>query len=271
MNNKNDKQKNSHKQLPKSVLKKFSTREYRTDEKGYCVVNNMIYRMDMQGNMTYVDIKKANAEKGYYEMGVEKQLSYYESAFGEVTRKIIKMCTNKSQNKHIITSKDLTTIRKYCALCIIRSELFVDAVRRHSDYIDLIANEPQNIVAGAYFDESEIIDNFFNDFNFTVLTSSEEGRFILPQSGIIVYPCWTDCDIIIPISTKVAIWLAKINFIDDKAKTLYAYNINDKVVDLLNKKFVEFEKKYNKKAIYAQNKYDLEKYREFLISAGEVR
>lgn len=70
------------------------------------------------------------------------------------------MCTNKSQNKHIITSKDLTTIRKYCALCIIRSELFVDAVRRHSDYIDLIANEPQNIVAGAYFDESEIIDNF---------------------------------------------------------------------------------------------------------------
>ena len=73
--------KDSHIQIPKSLLKPFSLPKSDVDSSGKKVKYNKVFMMDMEGNISDIDIKDANTEKGYYEDIIETVLLKKYEAF----------------------------------------------------------------------------------------------------------------------------------------------------------------------------------------------
>lgn len=261
--------KNSHIQLPKSILEGFSFQEKITNEMGYPETKNYIYCMDMEGNITKIDISDANVQHGYYENEVEELFSLFESAFGEVKAKIKAALKSREKGflKLSLPQNTESVIKKYCALCLIRSEEFVKGIAKKSLFIDVLANTPPNVVAYTYMRKPELVDKLFESKSFSFAFSTAT-KFILPQRGMYLISRSNSFDVYIPISPNIAIVLTEYAVIDNDG-VLIVGEANDHDVEILNKIGIKTEIKYNQRAIYAQSEDDLIKYRDFLLSLKE--
>lgn len=260
---------NSHIQLPRLILKSFSTVEHTTNENGFPEKHRMVYMIDMDGNISKQDIEEVNAEKGYYEDVIEKEvLATIEGAFGETRAKILSAISKAGSGNIVklnITEEDVSIMKKYCALCIIRSEKLVEEISKKSLFMQFYQNAPQNIVAYMYANQPELVDYIISNHNVTLIINRlKDEQFILLQHGLIVYSHKDDkkLEIMMPIAPNVAIL-----FTNEEVKIgnkLTILEVSAKHVSEFNRLAIRFEKLYNKKAVYAKRKCDLEKYKEFI-------
>lgn len=257
---------NSHIQIPKSVLEGFSTSKHILNDKGFYEAHKVIFQMDMEGKICEKDIKETNTQFGYFEDIIEKEvLSTIETSFGNIKAKAIKVIKNIEQGKCLdilITEKELSAVKKYCSLCYVRSENFVQQVQRKSIMKDFIANEPQNTVIYVYLQYPEIVDSLFNNLDLFVIKNASPINLLLPQCGMIMRQNSTtkEISVFIPISAKICLMLSS-------GQNLKFVSLMDKdFVGKLNKFLIESEFNNNHKAIYAKNKSDLEHYKDYLLS-----
>lgn len=256
----------SHIQMPKSVLEGFSTLNKVANDKGYYETRNIVFAMDMDGNISEINIKDANTLFGYYEDIIEsKILPAFETAFGDVKANIVRFIKDIDKNKSTqitLADSDLVAIKKYCALCFVRSQNFVQNVQEKSILSDMLANEPQNAVMYIYMQHPEIIDFLFAPLNFFILKNQSEINLLLPQSGLTIRQSSTTgaLSVFIPITDRICLMLSSATNHDKLAA------MNDGFVDKLNKYMIESEYVNNHKTIFAKQKSDLERYQSHLLS-----
>lgn len=258
----------SHIQIPKSVLEGFSTKQKITNEQGLSESINVVYLMDMDGNISEQNIKDANTQFGYYEDPIEKgYLPIIESAFGEIKAKI-KQAVKHRQSGAVditLTDEDILAVKKYCALCMVRSEKFVETINSKSLFIDMIANEPQNTVIYQYARNPEVVDKFFSAHNLSFLTNDTKINLILPQHGIMILgkEQKTKYDVFVPVAPNLVLLLIEDDVMDNALWKVGRLSAEE--VDKLNKFAIDIEFNNNHKAIYAKSKQDLERYRAWLL------
>ena len=169
--------------------------------------------------------------------------------------------TLKKQGYEYI-EKDVLAIKKYCSLCWIRSPKFVSDVYKKSALIELLANSPQNVVAYKYLTDSNIVDIYFSNLNFTIIENNTALNYILPQMGILVLGdlSLTNYNVYIPITAKLLILLTTEKTVFENK--LVIRTMTDEMVDKFNKKCIEVEFNNNEGILYAKNEQDILRYKE---------
>lgn len=256
---------NSHIQLPKSVLKGFSFKEKSLNDRKKPESKSYIYCMDMNGKISKVDIKDANTEFGYYEDCVETIFSDIESRWGEIRKGIIESLKNKEWDRVVLKlPKDtLDVIKKYFALCVIRSENLAKEVQRKSVFMSFLENSPANTVVYTYMQEPEIVDKLVENKDFSVMIAPQE-RLVLPQSGFYAVKKDSNFDIMIPISPQYVINLTHDNVYDENKNRVF-YKMQESDLEQLNKHAIMFEVRHNQRAIYSRDESILAQYKEYML------
>lgn len=264
--------KNSHIQLPASVINEFSQPESFINSRGFKETHQYTYCLhrDLVIEKLRVD-KEANTEKGYYENPIEEDLSIIETHFGRAKNKVLELKDYLLYNKNIPKEKtifselEILSIVKYCSICWMRSPVFAKAVEEKSFAIKagLIANEPQNIVLMQYFNDPDIVDRYFSDMNMTFIINNSNVDFILPQIGFVSPKTFDEnqFEVYIPIHPKAAIYLTHKEVIIDGSLVVYCVGEHD--VDYINKLSINNEFHNNVGNIYAENEADILRYKEF--------
>lgn len=263
---------NSHIQLPRSILEGFSVRKTITNQRDQHKITKTVFCMDMEGNISEQDIKEINTEFGYYENEVEtKILARVESAFGQIKNKIITALKKRdcSSIEILITETDISAVRKYCSLCVIRSQKFVNDVANKSLMINHLRNEPQNAIAYHYTHNPDIVDKFFAKHNLTFLINQTENNLILPQYGILLLDKdhKTKYDVFIPVAPNLTLLLTQENVMENDRWNIG--RLSAEGVVKLNQFAVDIEFHYNHKALYGRTQNDLIMYRDWLLRPRE--
>ncbi len=258
----------SHIQIPKSVLEGFSTSKKIVNDKGFTETPKTIFAMDMEGNISEQNIKDANTRFGYFEDPIEKEyLPIIESAFGDIKKKIKQVIKNKNSAdvEITLTEENILAVKKYCALCTVRSEKFVEDIKQKSIFLDMLGNAPQNVALYQYARHPEIIDKWFSSLNLSFLTNDTKSNLILPQCGILILDKEqkSKYDVIIPVAPNLGFLLTEDDVMDNALWKVGRLSIEE--IDKLNKFAIDIEFQYNHKAIYAKTMQDLEKYRTWLL------
>ena len=250
--------KDSHIQIPKSLLKAFSSPVSIENSLGLKETPNMIFKMDMEGNITQERIKDTNTEFGYYEDFIETTLlKSVEDAFGDFKARLMKSI--KANKLPIFTLDDVVVVQKFCSLCLIRSPSFVKDFTQKSVFIDFIANAPQNAVIYQYFKNPKHIDKYILGDNISYVKNETSINYVLPQFYAIgIRQKDNTIDYFIPITPKVLVRLTSAKTIIGKQLIIGLMRESD--VDNLNKYAIQQELLHNHIAIYAKEKGDLEKY-----------
>lgn len=261
---------NSHIQIPKSFLKKFSTSKDFINERGLPEKHKFTYRLNRQGDIEEQKIEKANTEFGYFEEEVETEFGKIESDFISARDNIIAFVNQaKSKNCTKFDEKDIQAVKRFCALCLIRSPLMAKGVSEKSLFVrlGLVANEPQNVVAMEHLNNLDEADRLFDGLEFTIVENESNINIILPQ--IAVYSMMFDDglkNIYLPVTPKVLFLFTSETVYKNGA--LHIFYANDKDIDALNKYAILSECRNNVGNIYGKFEQDLEKYKEFIISWG---
>lgn len=255
--------KDSHILIPKLLLKEFSTHVPIKNTKGQNENPKMVYKLDMNGKITQVNIKEENTEFGYYEDIIETEmLTTIETKFGDLKTRIL---NNLKLNNEVISfnKEDVITVKKFCSLCMIRSQSFVSEIKKKSLFIDIYGNAPQNVIMYQYFKSPELVDKYIVGNNLSYVKNETNMNYILPRYYVVGIKQENGVfDFFIPITTKILVRLTTEKTID--GQILYTGRMTDLDVDNFNKLAILYELKHNNQAVYAKNKDDLEKYVDFL-------
>lgn len=256
--------KDSHIQIPKSLLKPFSTPVSIVNALGLKETPDMVFKMDMEGNISQESIKEANTEFGYYEDIIETSLlKSIEDEFGDFKADLLKSV--KANALPVFSPSNITIVQKFCSLCLIRSQSFVNDIKKKSLFIDFIANAPQNAVVYQYFKDPTLVDKFILGDNISYIKNETNVNYILPQFYAIgMKQKDHTVDYFIPISPKVLVRLTSAKMII--GDQLIVGRMRESDVDNLNKFAIKQEFLNNHRAIYAKEKEDLERYVHFIKS-----
>ena len=227
----------------------------------------MVFKMDMEGNLSQVDIKEANTEFGYYEDAIESSLlKSIEDAFGDLKANLLNAI--KTNTLPVFSPKDIVVVQKFCSLCLIRSQSFINDIRKKSVFIDFIANAPQNAVIYQYFKEPKLIDDYIFGNNISYIKNETDINYVLPQFYAIgMRQEDGTIDYFIPVSPKVLLRLTSAQMIIGDQLIVGYMKKSD--VDNLNKYAIQQELSHNQKAVYAKEKEDLERYVPFIKSLSK--
>lgn len=254
---------NSHIQIPKGVLKGFSFSKGFINKLGKPERNNYVFCLKNANlNVEEISIDEANTEFGYYENEIEEAFCKYESDFVNAIKNIKKSLKILKKQGYEYIEKDVLAIKKYCSLCWVRSPKLVDGVYKKSALIELLANSPQNVVAYKYLNDSNIVDIYFNNLNFTIIENNTAINYILPQMGILVLGdlSLTNYNVYIPITAKLMILLTTEKTVFENK--LVIRTMTEEMVDKFNKKCIEVEFNNNEGILYAKNEQDILRYKE---------
>ena len=246
----------NHIQIPASILKEFSTVEHTQNIRGFYEKCNMIYRMNMNGEIDYVDINDCNVQIGFYTQEKEDELQRIESAFGEIKKRIKSASKTNSDNVRI-TKEEYQIIKSFFMLSLSRSEEYIKNIKKQILLKDFISGNLNEMI----MEQVEGYD-IFQNYLPNLIEIKGDANFVLPQKY------WYSFDIksvsfgVMPITPKIAIILTydKTNEEDVFSYTRYLHSR----VDDMNKIAIQQEYKDNHRAIYAKNKADLEKYVQYL-------
>lgn len=262
----------SHIQLPKSTLVRFSKPHSFTNSQGLPESFKGVYCLQKNGVIELQDIDNVNVEYGYFENEIECELSKIESRFMGAKQSIIKRVNALTKSKKLdnykyfgISSEDLLAVYKYCSICFVRSPIFVKYVNdsAFSMKIGLYENAPQNIVMMHYFNNANEIDDLFKNMGLSVLINHSSVNFILPQMGILFPNNIFDLQacVAIPITPKMVAVLERPYPQDLDIGTICEIGENE--VDKFNKLMIKDELLSNVGNIYAQREQDILRYKEF--------
>lgn len=232
---------NSHKQLPKCILKNFSDHGrlfcYDSLEKNYFVTSPNNF----------------NTEENYYSEEMEKQLSQnIEQPLGVLVA-VLKKAFNSPQV--LIKKNHFQTIYNYIYALLARSSnMFI------SVYEDLIFKEffaLQQIHDFTVADSFKLMqqDNFLKNYRITFLFNYTDDEILLASDGYTQYQAGQEIVLIVPISPKIAFMLYQGTDIYD-GKIVYA---NMEYLSRLNGITVEQQKQRGQGCVLASKKEQLEK------------
>ena len=232
---------NSHKQLPKCILKNYSD-------------HGRLYCYDVLGKTYFVTSpNNFNTEENYFSEGMERQLSQnIEQPLG-ILVSVLKRAFNSSQ---VLIKKNHTqTIYNYIYALLARSANMFNSV-----YEDLIFKEfftLQQIhdftVADSFKKMQQ--DNFLNNYKITFLFNRTADEILLASDGYTQYQAGKEIVLIVPISPKMAFILYQGTDIYD-GKIVQA---NVECLSRLNAITVEQQKQRGQGCVLASKKEQLEK------------
>lgn len=246
----------NHIQTPKSILKEFSKTEHIINNLGFPEKHNMVYQMNVNGEITKKDIKECNAEKGFYSQYKEAYLANIESLFGDVKSKILK---SDLSNAVVYSEEETEIVKAFFTISLSRSQNFRAEILKESEFASLLYGNIDEFIMQHI---EEDID-WFGDCTVSLIINRTKVNFVLPQK------CWykivSDASprFVSPVSPKIAVVLQR-----NKSGCLSAsQNIfleqNEDIYDL-NEYAIRQEMKVNKGAVFAKEKEDLEKYVQYL-------
>lgn len=216
---------NSHKQLPKFILKIFTDTGC---DKGKLFCYNVLDR-----TFSVTSPKLFNAEPDYYSEKMEQQLSKsFERPLGILVSRL-KEVFNSQQI--ILNRKEVQTIYNYLYMLLARSpkmhsvvqEKFVfEAFYTLQSIHDFTIDEALKLMRK---------ENLFNDYKLTVLFNRTEEDFLLASDGYTQYQAGQEIVLILPVSPKIAFMLYKGTDVHDGnivyATTEYLLRLNTITVE----------------------------------------
>lgn len=258
---------NSHVQIPKSILKDFSSHEVEITDKGPSQ-HNYVYSLNMDGSITKSDIKDCNTIFGYYEDKVEKEIiKKYEDLIGNIKTNIFSL---HKKGKITLKKSDSDVVKSFLTTIFLRSPERVKLYCENSTTWFLFATSPQNQLLYEYEKRKELFNKFFDGYNINIFQNKTKINFIIPQVcfyDILLSPN-KEVMFVFPISPGIAIVLIKNieKYIDADGVLLHQITTDERVIDRFNKNAIYAEYMYNKQNVYAKNREDLERYSDFITS-----
>lgn len=244
---------NNHIQVPKSILESFSFIENIKNDRGFYEKHNMIYQMGMDGVIVKKDIKDCDAQIGVYSDYKEQQLASIETAFGDIKKKIID--SEKANSELRLTEEEISLIRLFFMTSLSRSQEYVKQIKDGVILLQFISG-----LVDEYIMQEIEKETLFDEFMPCIIGNQTDENFILPQR------CWYSLHVngyalaVMPITPKTALAFYK----PDKRNGVAFPNTLKEQIDEMNRYAIYQEFHANKRAVYAKNKEDLEKYIPFL-------
>ena len=261
----------SHIQIPKSILKKFSIPENEF-KNNLRIKHNYVYSIDMSGQIIKKDIKDCNVMFGYFDDEVEQKIiKKYEDSIGEIKKKIFAFTKAKTIQ---LTPADNERVKEFLVTTLLRSPEMVKNYCNHSFTWFLFSNPPQNHLLYEYENYKKELNKMFQDYQLNIFVNKTKVNFIIPQ--LCFYDVrWSNKQTmyVFPISTNIAITLNQNieDYIAEDGVLEYQTTMDKAVIHKFNKSAIATEYNINKQNIYAKEEYDLKQYLPYLkeISQGE--
>ena len=192
-----------HIQIPKSLLKSFSTTKHTKNADGLPVKQQTVYVLNSDLEIQEKDIKDCNTQIGYYDLETEAQIARAETAFGDLKKKII---TTLDRGKSLsFDEKDLQVAQQFFRLCKYRSPNFHEKITEsvEKQFPDVDFTGFQNYIV-QHTPDLKVLKH---KNRLCVLYNETSQNFIIPQS------CWYLWGIpplqvaILPLTPKIALSL----------------------------------------------------------------
>jgi hypothetical protein len=251
---------NSHIQITKALLRKFSHKTVETNEFGTNTVDK-VYYLDLTDNKIKEEkINILGTEKGYYSDEVERFLcDDVESKLGEIIKIASEFQRGKS-NLFILSPKHKINIVNFFRFCLIRNENLIKEVNRNSVFSQLVGGYTKNyLLSNINLVDVELL---FNGYFPNLLINTSNVELVIPRN------CFYSAMVkgkptryIMPINPKVALVLIneteRFNLVKD-GKLLYLQIDQDKILKCFNQRALFDEKIYNNSFVVANRKDELE-------------
>ena len=247
-----------HIQIPKSILKPFSTVSHAINDDGNPIKQNITYVLDVDGNIFPQDIKDCNIKKGYYNPDCEKHLAQCETAFGDLKAKIL-----QSINQGILFSfsdNDIGTIKQFYKTCYNRSQVLHQELIIGLDKIfpGISFGKVQNAILMENPPSLNVVEK---KNNVKIFINETETNFIIPQS------CWYYIGegkneiLFMPISPQIGLALYHRKHPQNIS---FCHITKSEHMDIFNGLAIFYEFKLNRQYVYAIGETDLKRYLPFV-------
>ena len=247
-----------HIQIPKSILKPFSTVSHTVNNDGKPIKQNITYVLDVDGNIFPQDIKDCNIKKGYYNPDCEKHLAQCETAFGDLKTKILQ---GVKQGIHFsFDENDIETIKKFYKMCFSRSQVFHNELVCNLDKVfpGISFKKLQN---NLFIEEPPLVSDIDAKNNVRIITNETNINYVIPQF------CWYYIGrgkneiLFMPISPKIGLAL---NLKKKNKYSSFYRTIKPEYIDALNHLAIFSEFNANHQLVYAKYEDDLKRYLPFV-------
>lgn len=232
---------NSHKQLPKCILKNFSN-------------HGRLFSYDvLERTYSATSANKFNTEDNYYSEGIEQQLSQnIERPLGVLVSYLKKEFASQQL---LIKKTHEQTIRKYMSSLMARSPDMLISV--YNELIFKIFYTPQQVHDFTVADALNLMqqDNFLNSYKITFLFNRTADEILLASDGFTHFQAGQEVILIIPVSPKIAFLLYQGTDIYD-GKIIH---VNIENLSQLNQITVEQQRQRKHGYVLASKKEQLEK------------
>ena len=184
---------NSHKLLPKCILKNFTN-------------NGRLFSYDViEGTYSTTSANQFNTEVNYYSTAMEQQLSQnIERPLGVLVSNLKKGFDSQQIS---IKKRHVQTIHNYVYSLLARSPKMLTSVCDKLIFKGFYI--PQQIhdfiIASAYNLMQQ--DNFLNNYKITFLFNHTADEILLASDGYTQYQSGQEIILIVPVSPKIAFWL----------------------------------------------------------------
>lgn len=247
-----------HIQIPKSILKQFSTVSHATNDDGKPIKQSITYVLDVDGNIYPQDIKDCNIKKGYYNIDCEQHIARCETAFGDLKTKILQ---GVKQGIHFsFGSEDIEIIKKFYKMCFSRSPVFQNELVSNLDKI-FPGISFRKLQKNLFIEDPPSISDIDNKNNVRIIINETNLNYVIPQF------CWYYIGrgqneiLFMPISPKVGLAL---NHKKKKTFSSFYRNAKPDYIDALNRVAIFSEFNANRQFVYAINADDLKRYLPFV-------
>lgn len=249
--------KNSHVQLPRSVLQQFA------DPSG------RVFYLNLEtGHIGMTGPRKLGTELGYYSDAFEEYLSKeIESPFGSLAERV-RNFIKPGTDTLVLPKEEETVLKRYVTAAMSRSKLAEEAFHQ-SSYTASFCTPQSNhdALVGFSIHHNGGVAELFEDHFMIILENKTDVNFVIPRNCFYTLPSGGKECIVVPLSPVCALCLCPVDY-DEIVSTSKEHRLGHvstaEEVWRMNVRALSYEYAFNKAFIASATKPELESLSVFL-------